>query len=157
MRNLAAILCIALIVAGCGRQRPGGVLSRNDMAAVLIDYHLAYQMAQELPANERYKAPIYIESALSKHGISQSNFDKSMQWYAGNPHELQIVYSRVNKDLKDLETAISDNATSGEAITFNRYRQHSFPIGDSVNVWQQESVYQLTSLFSQRRVQASAR
>ena len=71
--------CIAIIglcmLASCKVERPETVFSNERMEAVLLDYHLARAMGEELSYDDRYKRELYLEAVFKKHGITEGEFD----------------------------------------------------------------------------------
>ena len=53
--------------------------------------------------HEEEKA-IYYSIVLSKHGITQAQFDSSLVWYTAHPQLFDKIYPRVMAELKDEET-----------------------------------------------------
>lgn len=158
-------LCFCLAIAGslflgsCNRNKPKGVLSKNKMARVLVDYHIAYNMGQSLPSDKRYQIPLLINGVLHKHHITQAEFDSSLVWYTRNPRDLNIIYTRVNRLLSEKEAALAQEAAEEpESETPQPEEQpqekpRGFGSGDSVNVWQQEESYLMNRLASTRRME----
>lgn len=91
------VLYIALVLAlmalcGC-RER---VLNRRDMADVLFDIYLTQATIQTVDRSMDYEDQAkYYDSVFAKHGITKAEFDHSLEWYADNPREWQLVYDDV--------------------------------------------------------------
>jgi hypothetical protein len=126
------------------------------MAAVLTDYHIAYQLAQNLPPERHYEAPLYLRGVLAKHHCSQANFDASMIWYTRNPTELGLVYTRVNRDLAGRAADLAEAAGAGSSPANAPYKRRvpkPFLQGDTANVWQPAPFARLTALHGNRQMQ----
>ncbi len=104
-KNVYIVICLLLCVAmvGC---RPRGVLSNNEMRAVLYDLHRmdgALQTAGYSYGHDEEMAAYY-KSVLDKHGVTQARFDSSLVWFTDNPQIFNKIYPKVVQQLKaDLE------------------------------------------------------
>ncbi len=132
------LFLLMLSLVSCEIKRPRGVLSDSEMENVLYDYHIAKSMADQLPYTENYKRTLYIDAALKKHGLTQADFNTSMEWFSGNPDVLSQIYENLCTRLKtqkgklDHMLALRNNAP-----------KESLP-GDSVNIWAWQKIYRLT-------------
>ena len=129
---------VVLALSACKVERPDTVLPDDKMEDILYDYHIARAMGEEIPYNESYKRVLYIDEVFRKHGITEAQFDTSMVWFSRNPTVIADIYERVNKRLK----AQRDRYNSLIAIRDNRPKMS--PAGDSVDVWVDLPLYQLT-------------
>lgn len=149
------ILC--LLISGCEQRKPDGVLSKDAMTDVLVDYHIAHTMAENLPADKRYQAPLLIEGALQKHHITQAEFDSSLIWYTRNLSELSLVYNRVNRIIAEKTDELAQetdrNHSASPANTRSAYASGAFPEGDSVDIWRQPTFFQMNRIAATRRMQ----
>jgi hypothetical protein len=99
-------------LAACGPSResaPPGILPRDSLVPVLVDFHLANARAQAgylADATEKQKEFFYAE-ALQRHGITYQRLRESMDYYAQRPDQLTAVYDSVIVALsrKQAETA----------------------------------------------------
>ena len=134
--------CIAIIglcmLASCKVERPETVFSNERMEAVLLDYHLARAMGEELSYDDRYKRELYLEAVFKKHGITEAEFDSSMVWFARHPEVMAGIYENIRGKLKNQRDYINNLIAERD----NKPRL-SLP-GDSVNVWFWQNFYQLT-------------
>ena len=99
------ILGLAIGILVLGSCRPRGVLSSSAMRSVLVDLHKADAMMQiaGLGLQDREAKSIYYAQVLSKHGITQAQFDSSLVWYTAHPHLFDKIYPKVMTDLKEEE------------------------------------------------------
>ncbi len=82
--------------------RPKGILHSWEMRRVMVDLHKTdaiLQLNGMAYGHEEEKA-IYYSIVLSKHGITQAQFDTSLVWYTAHPQLFDKIYPRVLKDLK---------------------------------------------------------
>lgn len=131
-------LLLALGLTGCQVKRPDTVLPDAKMENVLYDFHIAKAMGEEVAYNESYKRVLYVESVYKKHGITKTDFDTSMVWFARHPGELTKIYEKVNLRLK----AEREKITRLIALRDNKPLE-SLP-GDSVDVWAERRIHVLT-------------
>lgn len=82
--------------------RPKGILHSWEMRRVMVDLHKTdaiLQLNGMAYGHEEEKA-IYYSIVLSKHGITQAQFDSSLVWYTAHPQLFDKIYPRVLNDLK---------------------------------------------------------
>lgn len=127
--DLLALLAFTLVLSGCRLNRPDDVLSPRRMEQFLYDYHLAQAISQELPREEKYTTPAYIDWAYQKNGITKEEFDRSLVWYTRYPKELAKIYKRLDNRI--------DDEYKAAARSLSKIEKKSFTIqsGDSVNLW----------------------
>ena len=118
---------------------PDDVLSKSDMEDVLVDYHIAKAMAENLPSDERYKQALYLDYVFEKNGTTEDAFNHSIEWYSRNTEDFAKIYDKVNKRLSSQKEDIGKLiASSGED------EQQQSETGDTVNVWRRQKIYKLT-------------
>jgi len=118
---------------------PADVLSKSDMEDVLVDYHIAKAMADNLSSDERYKQALYLDYVFEKNGTTEEAFNHSIEWYSRNTEDFAKIYEKVNKRLSSQRSEISELiAASGED------EQQQSETGDTVNVWHKQKIYKLT-------------
>ena len=76
---IACFLLTIMCFSSCHRKQPNGVLSEQEMEAVLEDFHLAKSLASQKDSSDFYRE-YYFRIMLKKHGISQKEFDTSLEW-----------------------------------------------------------------------------
>lgn len=131
---LHIILASGAILAsatGCSN-RPDGVLSTDDMAAVLADIHEAEGVLEQDYNN--YKgdsAKITLrQSVYHKHGIDAATMDTSLAWYGYHMDKYQEVYDEVIKILDKRLAGIK--VSPGQSVDMGSYGNVE---GDSAIVW----------------------
>lgn len=88
--------------------QPEGLLSQDEMVAVLTDIHLIEGARTGLVimgdsvggVNEHYKA------FFEKHNVTQSQYDSSFVYYSKNPIIFDKIYERVIENLSVIESEI---------------------------------------------------
>ena len=130
MRKLLwLILFIQVVVIGCDK-RPDLVLSEREMTALLVDIHRseAYLTAGSAIFLSDSAKKVLRQSILKKHGVTQAEFDSSLNWYGRNIDEYVKLYANVEKQLDiKLKSAYKRAETSGEIA--------SNDLDDSQNLW----------------------
>lgn len=130
MRKLLwLILFIQVVVIGCDK-RPDMILSEREMTALLVDIHRseAYLTAGSAIFLSDSAKKVLRQSILKKHGVTQAEFDSSLNWYGHNIDEYVKLYANVEKQLDiKLKSAYKRAETSGEIA--------SNDLDDSQNLW----------------------
>lgn len=144
--NKAFIIIITIIlsmVTGCS-STPRGVYSEGDMEDILYDYYKAKAMGNSLPAEEQYKAPLYVQSVFKKYHTTEAEFDSSLVWYTSHPDQFLDVYKKVDDRLNDELKSFSagGNALAGGLPALQ---------GDTTELWNASRFCLLSNtLFSRR-------
>lgn len=89
-RGFAALL-LALACWGCGSVEEAPPISEERMTDLLVDLHLAH-------AQREVRGPdstAFVDSLLTRHGVTRSEFDASLQYYASHPDEYVAVMDSV--------------------------------------------------------------
>lgn len=127
-------------IISCQVERPQTVLSDNKMEEVLYDYHIAKAMGEKISQQEKYKRILYVENVFRKHNITQADFDTSMAWFSRNPEIIHQIYENVKNKLKIHKDEIN------ELLALQENKSSMTPEGDSVNIWNKQNTYLLTSM-----------
>lgn len=135
-----SIILLVFCMTACQVKRPDTVLSDSKMENLLYDFHIAKAIGEDVSYDESYKRVLYVEYIFKKHGVTQSDFDSSMVWFARNPEVLSKIYEKVNVRLKTERDNINDLI----ALRENKPKE-SLP-GDSIDVWAWQHSYQLTGM-----------
>lgn len=141
-RSLANSLLLTVVItllAACSGDRKASVLPASKLEAVLYDYHMAQVIVNDLPSNQRYKKDLYFSYVYDKHGVTEAQIDSSLVYYARYPEGLSEIYANLSKrieaDIKRLES-------EDKPI---RAREAVAVVGDSVDLWYDARIVQLTS------------
>ncbi|HNC30644.1 MAG TPA: DUF4296 domain-containing protein [Cyclobacteriaceae bacterium] len=85
------------LLAGCGGdQQPEGILSEKQMVSVMTDLYLAEEKVNNLSVpydSIKELFPMFSERAFRKAGISDTVFRKSLDYYMGQPQQLENIYT----------------------------------------------------------------
>lgn len=130
--NFSRCVAFSLVVlsfVSCGVRRPDDVMDDEQMENVLVDYHIAKAMGDELPNDQAYKRVLYMESVFQKHGINKAIFDSSMVWYARNTASISKLYEEVNRRLKAQRDGIN------HLIALRSNKPQEQVSGDSLDLW----------------------
>ena len=104
MKSLSFILCLILI--GCGNQQketPQDILSENIFINLLKDIHLA-EAKFELhktkgTENAKNELAHNYKTIYKIHEVSPDDFDKTLDYYAQHPEQLEKIYTSVLEQL----------------------------------------------------------
>ena len=100
MRRLPLILsAVIVVISSCSDGIPGGVLSKGEMEDVLVDYHLAEAMAEQMSGDREENTYLMVEAALKKHGVSRDELDSSLVYWCRNSEKFKEIYLNVYKRL----------------------------------------------------------
>jgi hypothetical protein len=86
------------ILFSCAKEEAKEVLSKDEMAAMLVDFYLREARMKTNTVPDDSGAVIFSHLRrmfAQKHGISDSVIDRSFNYYIARPRELQDVYTRV--------------------------------------------------------------
>ena len=161
--SLLPLLLLVLSLTSCDKT-PGGVISVNDMADLIVDLKIAEAYmesnAAEFP-NDSTKQ-VLKQSIFKKHGITSEEYDSSLVWYAHNMEDyvkahdravgiLQERHDKVAK-LRDKELAEGKNPmrdpNRGGPWTSSGPRHPKIAgtdvKSDTADLWQGKRCYMLT-------------
>lgn len=159
--HISLLLVIGLAMASCDRT-PGGVMSVNKMADLIVDLQLAEAYIDSHSADfENDSSKLVIkQSIFKKHGITQQDYDSSLVWYAHNMEEYNKAYDKAALKLKERydklgkkgserpEEMLADQPTHDVMPRGGAIRDYSQLPGadsdaDSVDLWQGQRNYTL--------------
>ena len=100
------------------------------MEDVLVDYHLAQAMADEMPGDRNENRVLMVQNALRKHHVTQAELDSSLVYWCENSEKFKDVYLRVYQRLSDM----ADVMGVEQQQTANQYAQLKSE-GDTANIW----------------------
>lgn len=121
-----------LSFVSCKPQVPSEYLSPGEMEDILYDYHLSMSIAQSQSnqVGERdMTLKAYQLAVLEKYGVTEKEFDESMEYYMRHTERMHDIYERLAKRLSD--EALAQGASTSEV---NQYSSVT-ATGDTANVW----------------------
>lgn len=104
-----------LVLFACSEpeiERPAGLLTREQFIDVMVDVQLVEAIAkQKMIRNDDPKVKLaeYYGVIFEKHGIADTTFNKTYDWYHGQPDELLSIYDEVLSKLSTLEEELKQN------------------------------------------------
>lgn len=132
------LVCLGLVfLSACKADLPQGVICDEKMEDILYDYHIAQSLAKNRPDSVGYAMHSYIQAVFLKHGVTQADFDRSLEWYTRHSERLFKIYQRI-----DERYAAVTSSSGGDGRS--RYANMKAD-GDTVNVWSGTSSYLLMS------------
>ncbi len=121
-------LVLSLLLIGCKPTIPSGYLQPDEMEDMLYDYHIAMSMVNRTGYSEvRQKA--FKLAVMNKYGVSEQQFDKSLQYYMRHTRLLHEIYEDLSKRLED--EARRQGASESELSQFGSVTSK----GDTTDVW----------------------
>lgn len=94
LRILPLLLLVATLLS-CDRT-PGGVMSVNEMADLIVDLQLADAYIDDHIGDfdSDSSKQVIKQSVFKKHGITQQDYDSSLVWYAHNTEDYVKAYNK---------------------------------------------------------------
>lgn len=93
-----------LVLASCKKEEVPLPLSEEQMIDILIDMHIAESMIEKLPVLDRDTVGnVYYRMIYRQHGVSEADFDESMNILREDPERLDEIYSKILEELNVLE------------------------------------------------------
>lgn len=124
---------MASALSSCQNRLPDGIISRGKMTDLLYDYHLAQAMASSSSDSANFKTRLYTAAVFKKYGVSEEQFNKSMEYYCRHAEDLYKMYDKINKRFGE-NTGGGNNVMAGLALD-----------GDTANVWKGNMGYLLSA------------
>lgn len=130
---LLVLLAIILSVAsGCKPRRPSGIISPKKMENILVDYHLAQGVAENMNAeNEEVQRYLLVQSVFRKYGLTEAEFDSSLVYYCARAEEMNEIYTNVLQRIRVQSTLYNSDSEHEQNIYANLTQD-----GDTANIWQ---------------------
>lgn len=134
--RLHIFLCLALaaMLAACKNRPAEGILGKGQMVDLLYDYHLAQALASNAGDSTDYKLRLYAEAVYRKHGISEREFNKNMEYYSRHADALYEIYEKVNARF------------GTEATPSGMAKGMKEASGDTINIWAGRNCYLLSAM-----------
>ncbi len=106
----AFLLLFSLFILACkgnNNKTPNGIVSKDTIAFVLMDIHLAEAGARTItstPINETVVS--YYQFIEKKYHISDTTFKQSMQYYTAHPEIMAEIYAKITEEMSKKEAEI---------------------------------------------------
>jgi hypothetical protein len=94
--SIAGILIITVFSCKTEEKRPAGILSKEEMVDVLIEFYVAEEKVTRLnlPSDSADVVFEVMESkVLEKAAIQDSVFKRSFNYYMDRPREMELIYT----------------------------------------------------------------
>lgn len=137
------VIVIALLITFSCRNNdtPKDVLDANKLENILYDYHLAQSLALQANADSvNYYTRLYQAAVFKKYGITQAQFDHSMQWYESHTERLKKIYDHLTTRLGG-----GDNKVSSSVSPKPLAQSNTLVSNDTLNIWHGPSSVLLNS------------
>ncbi len=132
MKRLTSYLIfLALLLIACSPSRPRGILSKQKMTDVLVDFHLAQGMAEAQGDNSEVTRYKFIQAVFKKHRITEAVFDSSMIYYSGRAEEFTHIYDNVVTRVQAQAERMGLELSQANHDKFAKLTNE----GDTANIW----------------------
>lgn len=132
MKRLTSYLIfLALLLMACSPSRPRGILSKQKMTDVLVDFHLAQGMAEAQGNNSEVTRYKFIQAVFKKHRITEAVFDSSMIYYSGRAEEFTHIYDNVVTRVQAQAERMGLELSQANQDKFAKLTNE----GDTANIW----------------------
>lgn len=155
MKWKSLILAALLVCLVACDKAPDGIIKESKMEKLLIDLYKAEGYMAQHPEQfpEDSQKEVIKQSVYKKYGITQSDYDSSMVWYAKNIESYNKVYRRVIKQLTDEQSQLtargSQQVTEADGSPASTRHKTYASTGDTANLWTGTNRYMLTPLVGQ--------
>ena len=126
LHDIIVFVVMAACMCSCSK-RPDGVLSEDDMIALIADIEIAEIYMQNHNSgyyNDSIKDSA-IQWALDRHSLSKADFDSTMTWYGRNIDEFRDLYAKVDEELaKRQRRIVGESDQQGSSSDLWPYSRH---------------------------------
>ena len=101
-----SFLFLVLSLSCASNSSPQGILDKNLMVSILVDIQLTEGKVSSLPVTYDSSQVLYTlmeKDIFSKHGVTDSVFTTSMEYYLEDAEKMDWIYARVIDSLVVLE------------------------------------------------------
>lgn len=128
--NIYIIIIAVLTFMGCSKpvvEKPENLIGESKMVEVLVDVHLAEaafntrRHRDSLLTNS--SSANFYHSALQKHNLQDSIFEKSFVYYASQPKSFEKMYRQVMNSLTEMEQEYSGRKIEMQELDIQKRRQ----------------------------------
>lgn len=126
------------LLFSCKQEMPKGVMDKGKMENLLYDYHLAQAMAAAVPADSvDYYTRLYCRAVYHKYGVTEEDFNRSMEWYMRHSEQLFKIYRNLDKRYADPAASAMAGSGGGPVVASGK---------DSINFWRGRQFFLLSSV-----------
>lgn len=106
---------LMLLLGGC-EKRPKGVLSDDEMVALMTDMELGEAYAQQNCVGEagREKSRELGDGILAAHGVTRKQLDMTLDWYGHNMEKYDKLYERIEKNIEKKRRHLAKQSNSSK-------------------------------------------
>jgi hypothetical protein len=104
--RIIPFLFLALILSCTSNSSPQGILNENLMVSILLEIQLSEGKVSSLPVTYDSSQVLYSlmeKDIFLKHGVTDSVFTTSMEYYLEDAEKMDRIYARVIDSLVVLE------------------------------------------------------
>lgn len=111
--NLKFLIVLSFLLACTSPKEriPEGILSQNEFANILKEVHLAEGVFELQKTNGKEDAQNALSNSyqtiFSSHNINETIFQKTLEYYANHPSELEEIYTDVLGELTKERTTLN--------------------------------------------------
>jgi hypothetical protein len=102
------VLLAALLAFSCGSGKGGKVLSRNEMADLLVDIRISearlqqYSSARHSSDTMKKQSVLLYREVFKKHNTTSEAYQKSVEWYMKHPRIFKEISENADKKLAEM-------------------------------------------------------
>lgn len=143
MKARYTFLCVsllAMLVFSACSHKGNDVLSEKQMEDILYDYHLSQGLAAQSSDSTAYNQWYYSDLVFKKYGITEADFNRSLEWYMAHAEKLEKIYQRVSKRFSSTSSQTAQVAMVGKNSV------------DTTDVWKSGSFFLLNASGSMNKM-----
>lgn len=131
--------CICLFVMGCTPSVPSEYIQPDEMENILYDYHLADGMYTTSNSAQQSTMQEYKTAILKKYGVTEAQFEASLQYYLRHTKRLHDIYENISERLS--REAVAQGASTSDLSKYGTLSA----TGDTANVWTNDRAFALST------------
>ena len=101
---LSIMICLLFCCNNHNEKKPKNILSETNFVKLIKDLYLA-EAAFNLEKKDPEKTENNLENVYSiiyqTHKVSEEKFKKTLDYYSSKPEQLELIYSKIEADLKE--------------------------------------------------------
>jgi len=104
-------------------------MSEGKMQNILVDYHLAQGMAENMSGNREENQYKLVQAVFRKHHVTEAQFDTSLVYYSTHSEDFAKMYKVINDRIQAKANALGVDAAPRSVYS------HLSNQGDTANIW----------------------